>query len=105
MLRNKLYQYLYSNLNTAYFKATEDHLSIYLKGSLGLFRVDIPCESESDEVKYFSVDFGKWHNALMKFEGCDGINLSINRNLVRLSVDGSSDFITLSVSSYGDDNL
>ena len=105
MLRNKLYQYLYSNLNTAYFKATEDHLSIYLKGSLGLFRVDVPCESESDEVKYFSVDFGKWHNALMKFEGCDGINLSINRNLVRLSVDGSSDFITLSVSSYGDDNL
>ena len=104
-VRFKLYQYLYSNLSSSYFKATSDHLSIYLKGTLGLFRVDIPCKSDTDEVKYFSVDFGKWANALVKFEGCDGLTLSINRNLVKISVDGSSDFITLSISSYGSDNL
>ena len=104
-VRSKLYQYLYSNLSTSYFKATSEYLSIYLKGTLGLFRVDIPCKSDTDEVKYFSIDFGKWSNALVKFEGCDGITLSINRNLVKISVDGSSDFITLSISSYGSDNL
>ena len=104
-MRNKLYQYLYGNLSTSYFKATSDCLSIYLKGSTGLFRVDLPCKADTDEIKYFSVDFGKWSNALVKFEGCDGIALSINRNLVKIFVDGSSDFITLSTSSYGDDNL
>ena len=70
-----------------------------------MFRVNLPCKADTDEIKYFSVDFGKWSNALVKFEGCDGIALSINRNLVKIFVDGSSDFITLSTSSYGDDNL
>lgn len=100
----KLYQYLYSNLGTTYFRATSDRLSIYFKGALGLFKTDLPCESETDEVKYFSVDFSRWVNALVKFEGSDSITLSINKNLIKMSVTGSSDVITLSVASYGDDN-
>lgn len=100
----KLYQYLYSNLGTTYFRATKDCLSIYFKGALGLFKTDLPCESETDEVKYFSVDFSRWINALIKFEGSDSITLSINKNLIKMSVTGSSDVITLSVASYGDDN-
>ena len=100
----KLYQYLYSNLGTTYFRATSDRLSIYFKGALGLFKTDLPCESETDEVKYFSVDFSRWINALIKFEGSDSITLSINKNLIKMSVTGSSDVITLSVASYGDDN-
>ena len=100
----KLYQYLYSNLGTTYFRATKDCLSIYFKGALGLFKTDLPCESETDEVKYFSVDFSRWINALIKFEGSDSITLSINKNLIKISVTGSSDVITLSVASYGDDN-
>ena len=100
----KLYQYLYSNLGTTYFRATKDCLSIYFKGSLGLFKTDLPCESETDEVKYFSVDFSRWVNALVKFEGSDSITLAINKNLIKMSVTGSSDVITLSVASYGDDN-
>ena len=55
-MRNKFYQYLYGNLSTSYFKATSDCLSIYLKGSTGLFRVDLPCKADTDEIKYFSVD-------------------------------------------------
>lgn len=100
----KLYQYLYSNLGTTYFRATSNCLSIYFKGALGLFKTDLPCESETDEVKYFSVDFSRWVNALVKFEGSDSITLSINKNLIKMSVTGSSDVITLSVASYGDDN-
>ena len=100
----KLYQYLCSNLGTTYFRATKDCLSIYFKGALGLFKTDLPCESETDEVKYFSVDFSRWINALIKFEGSDSITLSINKNLIKMSVTGSSDVITLSVASYGDDN-
>lgn len=100
----KLYQYLYSNLGTTYFRATKDCLSIYFKGALGLFKTDLPCESETDEVRYFSVDFSRWINALIKFEGSDSITLSINKNLIKMSVTGSSDVITLSVASYGDDN-
>lgn len=100
----KLYQYLYSNLGTTYFRATKDCLSIYFKGALGLFKTDLPCESETDEVKYFSIDFSRWINALIKFEGSDSITLSINKNLIKMSVTGSSDVITLSVASYGDDN-
>lgn len=103
--KSKLYQYLYNCLSTAYFRATSDCLTMYLKGSLGLFKIDLPCQSESDEVKYFSLDFSKWTNALAKFDGCNGITLSINRNLVKLSVEESSDVINLSISAYGDDNL
>lgn len=100
---SKLYQYLCNNLTKSYIYVKDNTLSFYLKGNVGIFKQDFEVNYNSDEPIIFFVDFGKWFNALQKFEYADSINLNITKNTVKISTPDSPDTINLGIISYSKD--
>ena len=103
LINSKLYQYLYNNLTKAYVHVVNNTLSFYLKGNIGTFKQDFVVDYEGDPITFF-VDFGKWFNAIQKFEYADSINITVTKSAIKISTPDSPDTINLGIISYTKDD-
>lgn len=101
MLKNKskLYSTLSNVFTKTYFKVETDAFCFYLRGAKGLLQTTIPVDYSGDTY-YFSIDYMKWVTSLQKFEDCEKVHFELGDNLLRLSVEGTSDVINLGISSF-----
>lgn len=101
-----IYKYISSTLTKSFFRITNKTFTVFFRGTLGAFKttLDLTEPEEINDVSYYSVDYFKWQNALIKFEGYDGIHLEIKKNLLKLWVDDCSDVINLAVITYTNDS-
>lgn len=102
--KNRLYSYLNSKLDKAYFKLSSDgHFEVALCGGDGLVKTTLSIDYDGEDT-YFSLDFNKWQIALQKFSGVDVLKFSLNKSLLKIFVEGSSDVINLGVINYEEDS-
>lgn len=94
--KNSIYSYLNNKFNKAHFKLANGVFTFALCSSEGIIKTTLEIEY-TGETKYFTLDYLKWVTALQKFSSANTIKFELNKNLLRLSVDGSSDTINLSV--------
>ncbi len=107
-IKNKIYTYLSSLFTKAFFKVTSNTFTILLRGQTGVIQTEIPCTLSSKDSNvnpiYYSVDFSKWQTALQKFDIVSSINLTFQKNLLKISSEECSDVINLGVVYYKDDS-
>ena len=99
---SKVYDYLSDKFTKAYFKLSKGELTYFLRGAQGTWRTIMQVDYDGAP-EYFSIDSKKWANALQKFAYADSINFSLQKNLIKLSVDGNNDVINFGISRYAED--
>lgn len=102
--KSKLCAYLNSSLTKSFFKLTSDKLTLFQRGSAGAFCINIPVQSNVSNNIYYSVDYNKWNNALLKFSSYNEVEVSISKNVLALAVPGTLDIINLSILTYDTDS-
>lgn len=94
--KNGIYSYLNSKFNKAHFKLADGIFVFALCCGDGIIKTTLNIDY-TGETKYFTLEYPKWVTALQKFALADTIKLELNKNLLRMSVEGSTDIINLSV--------
>ena len=94
--KNSIYSYLNSKFNKAHFKLADGVFVFSLCSGDGIIKTTLNVDY-TGETKYFTLEYPKWVAALQKFSLADTIKLELNKNLLRMSVDGSNDIINLSI--------
>lgn len=103
-VKNKIYTYLSNLFTKAYFKVDEENFTLLLRGQTGVLQTDIACTSSEDKVLYYSVDFIKWQTALQKFETVSSIDLTFQKNLLKISSPECADVINLGIIYFKEDS-
>lgn len=101
--KSRLYSYLNTKLDKAYFKLSKGQFMFALCSGSGLVRTTLNIDYDGDDT-YFSLDYNKWQIALQKFVGVDNLKFSLNNSLLKIYVDGSEDVINLGVISYDENS-
>lgn len=100
----KICSFLSNNLTRSFFKISNDSFTLFQRGSSGAFSIHVPAECNISNNIYYSVDYNKWNNALQKFSNYNEICITINKNMLTLSVPKTLDAINLSVLTYEEDS-
>lgn len=102
--KTRIYTYLSGRLDKAYFKLMNGKFLFALYSNDGLMITTLDIDYEGD-TEYFSAEWSKWNLALQKFIYSKSLKLSLNKNLLKISVDGSYNVVTLSVVNYDSDSI
>lgn len=97
-LHARLYTTLSSILTKTYFRVGENMLIMSLIGKgMCSTKIDIDCP---DSPIYFQCDYVKFSNALSKVGFSSAANLNITKKAMKISFEGNSDAINLSIVPY-----
>ena len=96
--------FLSNNLTRSFFKISNDSFTLFQRGSTGAFSIHVPAECNISNNIYYSVDYNKWNNALQKFSNYSEICVTINKNMLTLSVPKTLDAINLSILIFDEDS-
>lgn len=102
--KGKIYSYLNSKLDKAYFKLSKGSLVFALSGGDGMVSTSLDIDYDGATL-YFSVEYNKWTTALQKFAYTDVLKFSLSKSLLKIFVDGRLDEINLGIISYEDNSL
>lgn len=96
---NRVYSFLTSKFKDAYIKLESGNMTFTLCSNDGMIATHIPLNYEGDTI-YFSVDYIKWYNALLKYQKESEISVKITDNMLKLYILGSLDEINLGIVTY-----
>lgn len=101
---NKLVTQLLSISDTTYFKVSNGEFKIIFKGRYSLFEYTISdIDYTQNDSYYFSIDYTKWQNALIKYNNCEIITITLDKGL-NISNGINADKINLAVKMYDSDS-
>jgi len=96
---SKLYTHLSTTLTRSYFSLGDDKFTIFFQGSKGACKTTIPVQCPDAPI-FFQADYSKLSNALSKVGFSPSVTFSVTAKQLRISIDGSSDVISLAIISY-----
>jgi len=99
--KNKLYSYLSASFTKTYFAVGEGKFSILFRGPKGAIKTVVDILA-TDKQQVFQIDYNKWQNAVSKLSFADEIHFNLTERSLKISMEGSTDSISLGIISFED---
>lgn len=98
--KSKLFSYLSSTMTKTYFGVGDGKFVVFFRGVKGAAKLVLSAPEASEPVRVFQIDYAKWLNAIAKQSFADEITIALTEKYLKVSIDGSSDMISLGITPY-----
>ena len=98
--KGKLFNYLSSTMTKTYFAIGDGKFVVFFRGAKGAAKLTLDAPGATEPARVILIDYGKWLNAVTKQSFAEEITISLTDKYLKVSIDGSSDMISLGITSY-----